>query len=125
MSVKLLDVLNLAKKLDANLQVKNTENNLDVLIEHAVSDSRRAESGTLFCCIKGEASDGHDYIDAAEAKGAVALLCEREVNSNLPQIIVKSTREVMGEIAALIYDHPAEKLLMIGVTGTNGKTTTT
>ena len=55
MSVKLLDVLNLAKKLDANLQVKNTENNLDVLIEHAVSDSRKAESGTLFCCIKGEA----------------------------------------------------------------------
>ena len=125
MSVKLLDVLNLAKKLDANLQVKNTENNLDVLIEHAVSDSRRAESGTLFCCIKGDSSDGHNYIDAAEAKGAVALLCEREVNSKLPQIIVKSTREVMGEIAALIYDHPAEKLLMIGVTGTNGKTTTT
>ena len=125
MSVKFAEVLNLAKKLSPELKVKNIENNLDVLIEHAVSDSRRAESGTLFCCIKGDTSDGHDFIKMAESKGAAALLCEREVESNLPQIIVKSTREVMGEIAALIYDHPADKLLMIGVTGTNGKTTTT
>ena len=62
----------------------------------------------------------------AEEKGACALLCEREIeDSNLPQIIVERVRDFLGEVAALVYDNPCEKLLMVGVTGTNGKTTTT
>ncbi len=64
-------------------------------------------------------------MSSAEERGACALLCEREVDSPLPQIIVPRVRDYLGEVAAIVYGHPAEKLLMVGVTGTNGKTTTT
>ena len=98
----------------------------DAVLSDVVSDSRQVDSGgTLFCCIAGDSSDGHDYAEAAERQGACALLCERAVDSSLPMIIVPSVRAVMGEAAAAVYGHPAEKLLMVGVTGTNGKTTTT
>lgn len=90
-------------------------------------DSRNVIPQTLFCCIVGEKTDGHKYAAQAIEKGAVALLVNRElqVSSDITQIIVEDTRVAMAEIAAEFYDHPAKKLKMIGVTGTNGKTTTT
>ncbi|MBQ9564021.1 MAG: UDP-N-acetylmuramoyl-L-alanyl-D-glutamate--2,6-diaminopimelate ligase [Synergistaceae bacterium] len=102
----------------------------DPLLSEVVSDSRQITSdkeggGTLFCCITGETSDGHDYAAQAEKQGARALLCERAVDSPLPMIVVPFVRDVMGDVAAAVYGHPAEGLLMVGVTGTNGKTTTT
>jgi len=104
--------------------VKNPED-IHVKISEVISDSREVIPGTLFACIKGENSDGHKFAKIAEEKGACALLCEREVNSDLPQIIVERVRDFLGEVAAQVYDNPSEKLLMVGVTGTNGKTTTT
>ncbi|MCR5346904.1 MAG: UDP-N-acetylmuramoyl-L-alanyl-D-glutamate--2,6-diaminopimelate ligase [Fretibacterium sp.] len=95
------------------------------LISEVVSDSRKVVPGALFCCIKGETSDGHDYARAAEERKACALLCERPLESRLPMVIVPSVREVMADVASEVYGHPADKLLVAGVTGTNGKTTTT
>ncbi|MCR4819187.1 MAG: UDP-N-acetylmuramoyl-L-alanyl-D-glutamate--2,6-diaminopimelate ligase [Fretibacterium sp.] len=123
MSMKFSEVCNVVRRHVPEAEERNGDKN--PVIGDAVSDSRQVVPGTLFCCIKGETSDGHDYIRGAEERGACALLCERPVDSNLPMIIVPSVREVMGEAAAAVYEHPAERLLMVGVTGTNGKTTTT
>ena len=125
MSVKFEDVLNFIRAKNVNVRVKAQDNFCDVEISEAISDSREVKNGTLFCCIKGENSDGHKFVEAAEKSGACALLCEREVESNLPQIIVENVRDILGETASFVYDKPSEKLLMVGVTGTNGKTTTT
>lgn len=94
-------------------------------ITDVTADSRSVQPGALFCCIRGERSDGHDYIPMARELGAEALLCERPVDGGLPAIVVPSVREVMGEVSAAVYGDPSEKLLMVGVTGTNGKSTTT
>ncbi|MDR3076833.1 MAG: UDP-N-acetylmuramoyl-L-alanyl-D-glutamate--2,6-diaminopimelate ligase, partial [Synergistaceae bacterium] len=91
-------------------------------------DSRRVSrdgGGVIYSCVKGDNSDGHDFAECAVASGAVALLCERELPVDVPQIIAPRTRAVMGEAASVLYGRPAEKLKMIGLTGTNGKTTTT
>ncbi len=125
MSVKFEDVLNFIRAKNFNVRVKSQGNFCDVEISEAISDSRDVKNGTLFCCIKGENSDGHNFVKAAENSGACALLCEREVDSDLPQIIVENVRDILGETASFVYDNPSEKLLMVGVTGTNGKTTTT
>ena len=123
MSVKFSEVCDVVRRQGPEAGERNRDK--DPVIGDVVSDSRQVVPGTLFCCIKGETSDGHDYVRAAEERGACALLCERPVDSALPMLIVPSVREVMGDVAAAVYEHPAEKLLMVGVTGTNGKTTTT
>ena len=126
MSVNFESVVNFIRAKDKNIEVRvKNQDDIYKIISDVISDSRDVKAGTLFACIKGENSDGHNFVETAEKKGACALLCEREVDSDLPQIIVKRVRDFLGETAALVYDNPAEKLLMIGVTGTNGKTTTT
>ena len=94
-------------------------------------DSASAVPGALFCCVPGQRRDGHDFAPAAVAAGASALLCER-VLSSLPvtpvpvtQVVVPSVRRAMGPAAAALFDHPSRRLPVAGVTGTNGKTTTT
>lgn len=126
MGVKFEDVLEFIRAKTGNVEVRvKSQDNFCAQILDVISDSRDVKTGTLFCCIKGEKSDGHKFVSMAESNGACALLCEHEVNSNLPQIIVNSVREFLGEVASLVYDNPSGKLLMVGVTGTNGKTTTT
>jgi len=90
-------------------------------------DSRQAKPGTLFVCLSGAKVDGHDYILQAHNSGAVAVLVEKDVTvpANVTIIRVPSTRVAMQTIAPYFFDYPARKLRMIGVTGTNGKTTTT
>lgn len=122
MSVKFQEVLNFMRGKFINVRMKSQDN---FFVDEVISDSRDVKPGTLFACIKGESSDGHNYVKAAEEKGACAFLCEREINSELPQIIVEHVRDYLGEVASLVYGNPSEKLLMVGVTGTNGKTTTT
>lgn len=92
-----------------------------------VSDSRKAAPGSMFACVKGEKSDGHDYAAQAAQSGAAALLCERRLAVPLPQIICPGSniRREMGRVAAALYNNPASKLTMIALTGTNGKTTST
>ena len=126
MSVNFESVLNFIRSKDKNINFKlNSQDDLKTEISDVISDSREVKNGTLFCCIKGEKSDGHEYAKIAENSGACAFLCEREIDSNLPQIVVKNVREFLGEVSALVYGNPSDKLLMVGVTGTNGKTTTT
>lgn len=89
-------------------------------------DSRAVAKGDLFCCVNGTFSDGHKYAETAVKNGAVAVLCERKLeNIRVPQIIVENTRIAMAQIAAVFYNHPADDMRIIGITGTNGKTSTT
>jgi UDP-N-acetylmuramoyl-L-alanyl-D-glutamate--2,6-diaminopimelate ligase len=87
-------------------------------------DSRRVQDGTLFFCVPGAVADGHDHAAAAVAAGACALIVERELPLPVPQIVVDSCRAAMGPIADVFFGRPSERLLVLGVTGTNGKTTT-
>jgi UDP-N-acetylmuramoyl-L-alanyl-D-glutamate--2,6-diaminopimelate ligase len=88
-------------------------------------DSRAAGPGTLFFCVPGANSDGHDHAPQAVAAGASALVVERPLNLGVPELQVASVREAMAPLAARFYGDPSSALRVIGVTGTNGKTTTT
>jgi UDP-N-acetylmuramoyl-L-alanyl-D-glutamate--2,6-diaminopimelate ligase len=88
-------------------------------------DSRAARPGTLFFCVPGAHSDGHDHAAEAVGAGASALVVERALGLDVPELLVGSVREAMGPLAARFYGEPSRGLQVIGVTGTNGKTTTT
>lgn len=88
-------------------------------------NSKTTDDGNIFVCLVGENTDGHDYVKSAEENGAVAIFAEHEVDSKLPQIIVKSTRHQIADIADKFYGSPSKSINLIGVTGTNGKTTVT
>jgi UDP-N-acetylmuramoyl-L-alanyl-D-glutamate--2,6-diaminopimelate ligase len=89
-------------------------------------DTRRVEDGALFFCVPGAARDGHDFAADAVAAGARAVVVERELTEvEVPQVVVPSTRAAMGPIADAFFDRPSGRLDVFGVTGTNGKTTTT
>lgn len=85
----------------------------------------KVTEGSLFCCLPGGRHDGHDFAKEALEKGAVALLCERPLDLELPQIIVTDARQAMAPLAAFLYGFPADSLKMVALTGTNGKSTTT
>jgi len=87
-------------------------------------DSRRAQAGTLFFCVPGFHSDGHDFAAAAVEAGASALVVERPLGLGVPELLVDSSRAAMGPLAARFYRDPSSELRVVGVTGTNGKTTT-
>lgn len=97
------------------------------LIENMAYDSRVVGPASLFVCLHGAHVDGHDYIDRAIHSGAVAVLVDKavSVDGDVTVITVDDTRKAMQLLAPFFYDYPARKLRMIGVTGTNGKTTTT
>ncbi|TMN23491.1 UDP-N-acetylmuramoyl-L-alanyl-D-glutamate--2,6-diaminopimelate ligase [Lentibacillus cibarius] len=97
----------------------------DIDISHIEADSREVTAGSLFVCIEGYTVDGHDYINQAIANGAVAILAEKDVDTSVPVIRVANTSRAMAVVAAAFYDHPTKQFPLIGVTGTNGKTTTT
>lgn len=88
-------------------------------------DSRAVGPGSLFCCLPGATADGHDFAAAAVDAGAVALVVERPVPLDVPQVVAADARSAMGHLAAALAGHPCRDLAMVGVTGTNGKTTTT
>ncbi|HVF52801.1 MAG TPA: UDP-N-acetylmuramoyl-L-alanyl-D-glutamate--2,6-diaminopimelate ligase [Actinomycetota bacterium] len=87
-------------------------------------DSRRVRPGDLFFCIQGERADGHNHAHTAAKHGAAALCVMRELDVPLPQIVVSDTRAAMPVISATFLGNPADDLRLLGVTGTNGKTTT-
>ena len=95
----------------------------------AVSDlvyrSEDATTGALFFCVPGLRRDGHDFAAHAVAGGAVALVVERFLGLEVPQVLVPSVRMAMGPISAAFHGRPADAMIVVGVTGTNGKTTTT
>jgi UDP-N-acetylmuramoyl-L-alanyl-D-glutamate--2,6-diaminopimelate ligase len=80
--------------------------------------------GTLFFCVRGFTSDGHDFAPDAVERGAVALVCERPLGLGVPEVIVPDVRKAMPGVAARFFGEPTTELRVVGVTGTNGKTTT-
>ena len=88
-------------------------------------DSREVRPGWAFACVPGRSSDGHAFAADAVAAGASALLVERVLALDVSQVVVRDVRRVLGSVAAAVHGHPARRLRTVGVTGTNGKTTTT
>jgi UDP-N-acetylmuramoyl-L-alanyl-D-glutamate--2,6-diaminopimelate ligase len=95
-----------------------------VQIESLAYDSRKAGPGTLFFCVPGEKVDGHEFAAPAVEAGAVGLVVERELESDVAQLVVPDARAAMAPLAARFFGDPTEELRVVGVTGTNGKTTT-
>src|SRR5665213_946765 len=87
-------------------------------------DSRKVQPGTLFFCVRGFQSDGHDFAPQAVERGAAALVVERPLGLGVPEVVVASARTAMGPAAVRFYGDPSAELRVVGVTGTNGKTTT-
>ena len=94
-----------------------------VMIVDAVVDSRDVRRGALFFCVRGENSDGHDFAEAAVAAGAAVLVVERELDLDIAQVMVPEVRQAVGPISATVWGHPDQAVAVVGVTGTNGKTT--
>ncbi|MFR9241279.1 MAG: UDP-N-acetylmuramoyl-L-alanyl-D-glutamate--2,6-diaminopimelate ligase [Clostridium baratii] len=113
-------------KLIEGLEYEVLKGNLDVSINSINYDSRKVKDGDMFVCIKGFKSDGHNFINAAINNGAKVIVCEDEadVKDGITLIKFKDTRKALAKIGAKYYDNPCDKLNIIGVTGTNGKTTT-
>ena len=105
-----------------NINVQNNYPDVDVL--DVTQDSRLVKDGSLFVCIKGAAFDGHSVADEMLNNGAVAVIVERDLGLD-NQVIVENSRAVFSQICANFFGNPADKLKLIGLTGTNGKTTTT
>ncbi len=106
---------------------KDVQGNPDIQISSIAIDSRNVTPGSLFICIQGFVADGHNFIRQAVEKGATAVLLDKDVPvpPGIVSIKVDSTRSIMGRIASAFYGFPSKYLKMIGVTGTNGKTTIT
>lgn len=93
-------------------------------ISEVVYRSGDAGPGSLFCCLPGARADGHDFAADALAHGAAALLVERRLGLAAPEVLVADARLAMGQAAAILAGHPSRRLAVVGITGTNGKTTT-
>ena len=94
-------------------------------IEGISYNSKRTQNDDVFICLTGEHVDGHEYADEAVQNGACLCIVERRLNLEIPQIVVANTSEALAQVADLFYASPSTKLNLIGVTGTNGKTTVT
>jgi len=115
----------LAKLLTELLPIPINEA-INPLITNIATDSRQIKPNGLFICINGYTVDGHDYINQAIKNGAVAILAERPFpDCPVPIIIVSDTKRLAGQVANRFYNQPSQKMRVYGVTGTNGKTTTT
>ena len=113
-------------ELLVNVKPLAVDGNSSVEITGVDIDSRKVKSGHLFVAIKGTQTDGHAYIAKAVELGAAAILCEKKPDDapeNVTFVTVNSTEEAVGKVATLFYGDPSRKLKLVGVTGTNGKTT--
>lgn len=108
-----------------DIPVLESTADLDLEITGVSYDSRQVEAGHLFVAISGYAADGHRFIPMAMDRGAACVLCERPPEGDAPFVRVPNTRVALAQLGANWYGHPAEKMTILGVTGTNGKTTVT
>lgn len=106
-----------------NVEYLNIVNHKNVDVTGISYNSKTTQKGDIFVCLRGEYTDGHKYFKMAEENGAVAFVCEEELETDLPQVIVKSTRHQIADFAAAFYEYPSKDLNIVGITGTNGKTT--
>ena len=115
------------KELLERLEYEVTQGSDEIEISTLVNDSRKVEEGSVFVCISGAVSDGHQYVADVAKKGAKAVIVQQEVEApeELTVIRVQDTRYALALVSAAYFGYPAEKLHIIGITGTKGKTTTT
>ncbi|MFA7326043.1 MAG: UDP-N-acetylmuramoyl-L-alanyl-D-glutamate--2,6-diaminopimelate ligase [Candidatus Kapaibacterium sp.] len=116
------------KQLIDNLDYSEVIGNIDITINNIQFDSRKIEDGDVFVAVRGIESDGHDYIESAVSFGAKVVVCEESPNiryDNVTFIIVDKARKALARISANYYGNPSSELRIVGVTGTNGKTTVT
>lgn len=109
------------------VSITSTYGNMNVHVVDIAFDSRLVKNDTLFVAVKGSASDGHAFIDKAVANGATVVICENlphTIHEKITYITVRDSAQSLGIIAANFYGTPSQKLKLVGVTGTNGKTTT-
>mgnify|MGYP000943461259 CR=1 FL=1 len=114
--MKLKDLLAGAEVLELHAD-ENTE------LSGVSYDSRETKAGDLFVAISGYAMDGHAYIGKAQAAGAVCVVCEKKPEGDIPYVLVKESRRALAVLGANWFGHPAERMVMTAVTGTNAKTT--
>lgn len=113
------------KQLAGLLRTARLTGGDDTEINDIQTDSRAVKAGDLFICLPGHTQDGHLYAPQAVEKGAAALVVERRLELAVPQLIVKSSRLAMAVLADAFFGQPSQTVKLIGITGTNGKTTTT
>ena len=97
----------------------------DTEISFITDDTRKVVEGCIFVCVKGGSFDGHTAAAEMLEKGAAAVICERDLGLGDRQLIVENSRKAYGQLCSAWFGHPEKKMKMIGVTGTNGKTTIT
>lgn len=114
-------------KLLERLEYKVVRGSDQIEVTELINDSRKVSEGSVFVCISGAVSDGHSYVAEVAEKGAAAVVVEKDVEApeGLTVIRVEDTRYALALMSASYFDYPAEKLKVIGITGTKGKTTTT
>ena len=118
--------MKLLKDILYKVDLERIEGNTNIAIPHMCFDSRQVQKDSLFVAVKGSLSDGHDFIAKAIELGALAVICEAlpaDLNENMVYVKVKDSSKALGVVASNFYDNPSEKIKMVGVTGTNGKTT--
>ncbi|WP_291635926.1 UDP-N-acetylmuramoyl-L-alanyl-D-glutamate--2,6-diaminopimelate ligase [Clostridium sp.] len=113
------------KNIMENINVDLIHGNIDIDIKEIQYDSRKVKDGDVFYCIEGYNLDGHEYIQNAIDNGAVAVVCQKNIEDNLNVTVlrVEDSRKALAISAANYYENPSSKMKMIGITGTNGKTT--
>ena len=118
--------MKLLKDLTYGINIKEIKGSTNVAVDQLAFDSRKVVKFTLFVAVKGTQVDGHEYIEAAISSGAVCVVCQKipkKIHKEVTYIVVQNSAKALGVLASNYYDNPSEKLKLIGVTGTNGKTT--
>ncbi len=109
-----------------NIKVVSISGNSDIEVSSIQFDSRKLEVNSVFVATTGSAVDGHDFISMAVEKGAIAIVCEKlptEIAAGVTYIVVENSSDALGKMASAWYDFPSSQLTLVGITGTNGKTT--
>ncbi len=119
--MKLSDLVKTVKAL--SVDHKGAAEDTDLQIRSVHYRSQEVAPGGLFVAVAGRSADGHNFIDDAIKRGAVAIVSQKQINSQTPNVQVADTRKALADIAACFYGNPSERLTVIGITGTNGKTT--
>ena len=119
--MKLSDLVKILEPL--SIEHTGADQNIDPRITSVHYSSQNVRPGGLFVAITGHSADGHDFIDDVVKRGAVAVVTQKQINGHTVNLRVADTRKALADIAAHFYGNPSERMTVIGITGTNGKTT--
>jgi len=111
----------------SNISIKKNIGTTDLSVNHLVFDSRKVKANDVFFAVKGHVLDGHQFIDKAIRNGATVIVLEQlpaYISERITYLLVENSAETLGQMASAFYGHPSQQLKLVGITGTNGKTTT-